>query len=468
MTRLKLAVLATAVCSMSAATASDLSYLQGLLDATPGGGWVKASTNRFSDAWPTGADLPPPTPSGPQAVAYAWSGFAWDSVRGNLLLFGGGHANYVGNEVYVWQGANGEWTRGTLPSKVDLSSHLVVGNGAPQSSHTYQTNSYVPINDRFVVFGGASWNSGGNLADADGRTGPWWWDPSRADPDKVGGADGTGWNAAREGADSWQARPYSPWVGYDRLLGPNHVYGTTAYRSEGGKDVIYLTMDQNASGFPGFYRYELGDESTPDTWQRVGVTANSYLQSGAAMIDTSRGLFVRTALTGNFYKNDLAVWDLASNNAANPNANKDFGVNLVDADGVAFNMSFAASIDYDSANDQYVIWDSRNRGSVWVTRPEYLSPGVLDPIWTVEVLASSTAEQPVGSHGDGVLGKWEYIEELGAFITMDRYNFDSKDSEIWLYKPLAAVPEADTWALLTGGLVFIGWLNRRRRKAAPH
>lgn len=349
----KLCIAVAATWAALSAHAADLSYLQGLLDATPAGGWVKANSNRFSDAWPTGLDLPPPTPSGPAAVAYAWSSFAWDSQRGDLLIYGGGHANYVGNEVYVWHGGNGAWTRGTLPSRVDLSSHLVIGNGAPQSAHTYQTNSYVPINDRFIAFGGGGWNSGGNLSDVNGRTGPWWWDPSKADAGKVGGADGTGWDPSRPGSSSWQARPYDPWVGLPRMEGRGYAYGTTAYRAENGKDVIYLTMDQNASGFPALMRYELGDVTTPDTWQQVGVTQNSYLQSGAAMIDSRRGLFVRTSMpNGPAYQSDLAIWNLANNNAANPTINTDTRVQFVDSEGRGVDLNFASSIAYDVGNDQ--------------------------------------------------------------------------------------------------------------------
>lgn len=453
--------------SVPAAKAADLTYLQSLLDATPAGGWVQASTATFATAWPTGADLPPPLPSGPRAVAYAWSGVGWDSQRGNLLLFGGGHANYVGNEVYVWHGSDGTWSLGSLPSRVDTSSGLgyVMGNDAPQSSHTYQTNIYVPVNDRFVVFGGASWNTGNSLANANGRTGAWWWDPALADPTKVGGGDGTGWNATRLGSGAWQVRPYDPWVGGNpSSMTPNYIYGTTASRIEGGHDVIYLTMDQNASGFPKLYRYELGSASTPDTWQTVGVTASSYLSSGAATIDTTRGLFVRTAMrSGATYLSDLAVWDLSKNNAANPNANRETSIQLQDTTGAAWDTNFATSIDYDAANDQYVMWDSRNRGTVWVTKPEYLGNGSLDPVWTVVRMDSTSATQPVGGHSDGVLGKWEYVEELGAFVAMDSYNFSTDDAAIWLYKPLAAaVPEPHVWQAMLSGLLLLGWLMRRR------
>src|SRR3954447_17426658 len=73
---------------------SSLERLSSLLNATPAGGWVKVSTNPFSDAWPTGADaVPIDSQKFPGQVVSAWSSFAWDSTRGNLLIFGGGHAN---------------------------------------------------------------------------------------------------------------------------------------------------------------------------------------------------------------------------------------------------------------------------------------------------------------------------------------------------------------------------------------
>ena len=44
---------------LAQAHASSFERLSSLLAATPEGGWVKASTNFYSDAWPTGADAVP-------------------------------------------------------------------------------------------------------------------------------------------------------------------------------------------------------------------------------------------------------------------------------------------------------------------------------------------------------------------------------------------------------------------------
>lgn len=461
------AALAALCLAPLSATAWDQAYLEGLLASTPAGGWVEVSTTTFSSVWPTGADAVPPTPGSPRQVVRAWSGFAWDSARGNLLLFGGGHANYAGNEVYVWQGNNGQWTRGTLPSQVNLTTGWVEGNGAPISSHTYQTNIYVPINDRFVVFGGAGWPNGQPQEYQGLRTGVWWWNPALADPNKVGGANGTGWDPTRSGSNSWQVRPYDPWVGLPWTTEPGYIYGTTGYRQEGGKDVIYVTMDSFGSGFPDLYRYELGSPTTPDSWQKVGITGNSVLYSGAATVDPGRGLFVRTAKVGVTYQTDLAVWDLSKNNAANPGANPSFGVDLVDSQGADWQPNYSTSIDYDAVNDQFVIWDGTNGGNVWVTRPTYLSNGKLSSTWTVQLMTSTTSVQPAGNFADGVLGKWKYVAELGAFIALDSFNDATNDSTVWLYRPMAmSVPEPRGSGLMLIGLA-LGLLLFCRRRLSP-
>ncbi|WP_395703455.1 hypothetical protein, partial [Aquabacterium sp.] len=76
------------------------SYLVSLLDSTPVGGWVQANTTTFSSVFVTDPSLIPPSGSfhyQPGAVVTAWSSFAWDSTRHDLLLWGGGHASHSGN-----------------------------------------------------------------------------------------------------------------------------------------------------------------------------------------------------------------------------------------------------------------------------------------------------------------------------------------------------------------------------------
>ena len=75
-------------------------YAQGplldIVEAMPEGSWAKVNTNNFSDAWTPAGQRPLYTTlsnPAPSKIIGSWSSFAWDSKRGDLILYGGGHAN---------------------------------------------------------------------------------------------------------------------------------------------------------------------------------------------------------------------------------------------------------------------------------------------------------------------------------------------------------------------------------------
>jgi hypothetical protein len=455
----------------SAETARE--RLSSLIAATPEGGWVKASTSYFSDAWPTGADaVQLDSYKFPGAIVKAWSSFGWDTSGGKLLLWGGGHANYVGNEMYLWDGATGKWERGSLPSKIDAKG-FVIGGDAPQSAHTYDNNIYLPVNNMFLTFGGAAAPHGGSFLKTDGvtvsRAGPFLWDPAKADPGKVGGSTGSGWNTSNiaQGGNMWIDRQ-GDWTGSEA---PAYVQSTTAYRAENGKDVVYLTADSHASGRPSLYRYTVGDvrNGGEDTWERIGVSSNTAGYQSAGTIDSVHNLYIKTAFVTGKYTSDLTVWDLDKANAVEPNKNRDIGINLVNEDGSDFKVTGHYGIDYDSANNTIVLWDGKDGGgSVWSAKVITDADGNIgtNTTWTISKIESSTASHPEGSFGTGVLGKWHYDESLGTFIAMDELSNEGRDAwdaAIWLYKPMAGVvPEPQIYALFLAGLGLIGWVGRRR------
>ena len=453
-----------------AAVAQDLSRLQSLLDTTPEGGWVQVSTGNFSSAWPTGPASVGnvyPTLYGPGAIVYAWSSFAWDSNRGELLLWGGGHANYAGNEMYGWQASTGQWVRKSLPSALinttlGNGARYVVDNAAPVSAHTYDGNVFLPVNDMFANFLGPSYNSGDRgkvwINGAEQNSGPWLFDATKADGNKVGGTTGSGFDPTSLGGDMWINR-YGQWTGTEGAYSP---YVSTDYRNENGKDVVYLTVDVGGSRLANVYRYTVGDVRNGglDKWETIGVgnTASlGYIRGGTGTLDTNHNLIVRIGYTpGNV---DLLVWDLAT--AGPTNLNK--AVQLLKPDGSPFVMNEDMSIEYDSSNDQLIIWDGRARGKVFSTKATYLTNGQLAPNWVVTELVSSTTAEPLGNLSTGVYGKWKYIPELEAFMAMDEFNRTTLDAPIWLYKPFSsAVPEASTALMLLAGLLVLIPVARRR------
>lgn len=468
----------------SPAQASDLAYLQRLLASTPEGGWVKANTTPYSSAWATGAAALPDISShrNPSSVVQAWSSVAWDSNRSQLILWGGGHASYRGNEVYTWKGSDGSWTRGSLASRIELYqpdpyavTYLVADDKAPQSAHTYDGNVYLRQNDMMITVGGAAFNTGGDfqVRNSSGqltKAGPWLWDPTKADANKVGGSNFSGYDPTSLGGNMWINRAAST-----TGTGPvSFVQNTTAYRQEGQQDVVYLTAPDgspSSSGFPALFRYAVGDvrNGGTDTWEKVGGSWNAPTGQATAAIDTAHGLYVYTAaLSG--YAHDLGVWNLTKNNASDPNANLSTGVNLFYESGAAFEMTTSFAIGYDEANGRMLLWDGSADGTVWEARAAFNANGDVASNWTIKALAKPSASAaPSGSFLNGVQGKWQYVSELGAFIALNEFNPATGDAEVWLYKSsttasITPVPEPGAWALMLAGLMTVAARTAKQKR----
>jgi hypothetical protein len=147
----------------------DLSGILTSIAAMPEGSWRRVNVNDYSSVWAPDNlrplfGLSNPTPS---RIILAWSGFAWDTKRAAIILYGGGHANYRGNDVYLWRADSQAWERGSLPSEMLQDSlgnwNAIDGSAnAPASAHTYDNNVYLPVVDRMLVLGGAADSNGGH------------------------------------------------------------------------------------------------------------------------------------------------------------------------------------------------------------------------------------------------------------------------------------------------------------------
>ncbi|MBK6402384.1 MAG: hypothetical protein IPF74_10750 [Rhodocyclaceae bacterium] len=92
-----------------------------------------------------------------KAVIGNWSGGAYDTRRDRLLIWGGGHFAYAGNEIYGFDLGHLRWQRLSEPSlEIDLDYRAgddIYIDGKPRSNHTYGSLQYVPVVDRFCSFG---------------------------------------------------------------------------------------------------------------------------------------------------------------------------------------------------------------------------------------------------------------------------------------------------------------------------
>lgn len=94
---------------------------------------------------------------GVASVIGNWSGGAFDTKRDRLLIWGGGHFAYAGNEIYAFDMTALRWTRINDPSlSVDTDYRAgdeIYADGTPRSNHTYGALQYIPTIDRFCSFG---------------------------------------------------------------------------------------------------------------------------------------------------------------------------------------------------------------------------------------------------------------------------------------------------------------------------
>jgi hypothetical protein len=90
-------------------------------------------------------------------VIDAWNGGVLDTARNRLIIWGGGHTDYSGNEVYSLDLNTLQLSRLTdpgLPVATACPESLVNGT-QPNSRHTYGGIAYMPNVDKMFVFGGS-------------------------------------------------------------------------------------------------------------------------------------------------------------------------------------------------------------------------------------------------------------------------------------------------------------------------
>lgn len=392
--------------------------------------WVRLNDNHFQDVWTPEPQRPFVNDerffSGiPHSVIAAWSSMAWDSNRWHLIFWGGGHANYTGNEVYRWNANTLLWERASLPSEIEQVDPSVNENwfatvggifDAPISSHTFDNSEFLPIADRFITFGGASYTLGWSFNHTDlitQNTGPYLWNPSRADANKTGGWDGTQVNPEQfpdvQGGVMWENRDNWPQSSPNIIV--DIIEETTAYAEENGKDVIFFTMNQQ------LYKYTLNEiaDADQDSYEIIGFSnAFTYSGQGAGAYDPTRKLYVRTS------GDEIVFWDL---NESNPITTKAIVSN---PDQFDLKRLFEYGMDFDSRRSRFLLWGGGQ--DVWALNPPVNS---LRNVWQLRKIREPGKLNELELGFVGILGKWKYIAELDIFLGVA----DSLTGDVWAYKP---------------------------------
>ena len=108
-----------------------------IIDTIPPGQWYEVPNSKLEPFLPVPI---PPNWSGPDSIMGSWSGGAYDSLRDRLIVWGGGHNDYGGNEIYTFDLASLSWARIWGPSPnipaAGGSCNEAYTDGNPASRHT--------------------------------------------------------------------------------------------------------------------------------------------------------------------------------------------------------------------------------------------------------------------------------------------------------------------------------------------
>jgi hypothetical protein len=441
---------ALAVAAATVASPATAGILDETLAAMAPNSWGRLNTNSFASVM-TPENLRPNPDWSPASNISGFSGATWDSKRGNLLVWGGDIGQEEGNEVYVFSGTTGRWDRGSLPNAITTdrlgTTQTTIGSRyAPTSGESWDNVVYLKHVDRMAVVGmsrnGDSWK----LENSTNNTGPYFWDPAKANPNAVSQAPGA--SSVPDNGVMWQNRNSAAKIG-------SHAEGTSAYFSRDGKDSVYVT-DQ----YGNLWRYSVTNlDPAGDSWQHVGNRPMSGTSGyGSADINTAGTMYLKSQTSTTF-----AYWDL-TRGGTGEDAGRAIEITPTVLDGMAPDFR-NMGIQFDAKRNVFLMWDGS--GDVWQLRaPSELdtdNDGFMDAAdgWTLERIVVGGALRPhIPDDYTGVYGKWIYLAEYDAYVGL----IDPVSGDVFLYKPLAAVPEASTLGMLLVGLGGVALTVRRRQR----
>lgn len=350
----------------------------------PANTWLKVPAGYISKCDDT-FELPWHAVGGCGDLLKAWNSGVWDPTRRQMLLFGGGHANYAGNEVYAFSAKTFAWTQLTKPSLPPYSIDPLM-DGTPVSRHTYDGLTWIGHRDRMLAWGGA------RSTDGNGTNVTWLFDPAAA--------SWTHPTMANVPPSSYDSSTV-----YDPVTRAVFVKVTQGfYRIDLDKSTWAL---QHNLGFPPLWpRYPGGNpRGTLDSKRRLMW----FVGGGLYMIyDIDMDKFV----TDNWITTGGGDYDNAGAVPGYPDQRiKTGGGDVIGPPG--------PGLDYDPKADQLVAWVGGG-------------PYVLDLVtktWTRKASGADVPAKP--DTQDGTLGRFRYLAEYNVFILVTSPN------EVFFYKNTA-------------------------------
>lgn len=313
---------------------------------------------------------PKPSVDGSVARITAWSGAGFDPKNRRLLIWGGGHGDYAGNEVYAFDLDTLAWTRLTEPARPDRNQADSYADQTPRSRHTYDYIEYVPELGRLVSFGGAALYPRGTastrkIAEFDPQSRAWVQGQRRDVP------------------------PAGSMIGAHARVDP--VSG----------DVFFIPSQRGA-----LMRYS----PKQDRWS--GGWAKTYVRVHAtAALDPHRRLMV---LIGSGTEQPQAFkWNLDRGGPATD-------LRAVTTGDKEIERAYAPGFDFDEVSRNFVAWSGGT--SVYVLDPDHWR-------WVRQPPATDNTADPGPQQASGTFGRFRYVPGLDVFVLMN-----GVDRNVFVYR----------------------------------
>jgi Bacterial Ig domain len=320
----------------------------------------------------------------PNVIA-AWSGATADTLRNRLIIWGGGHQNYSGNEVFSLNlDANPPtMTRLTDPSVFNSNTQVCpesnLSDGTPVARETYNDLVYLPGVDRMFSFDGVKEPCGGGS----GRT--WTLDLSTSPPV---------WHAM-DPVNGFNPAPVSD-GGAGSVTGANCAYDPNT-------NSVFCSWGNEF----GLMQYTYSD----NTWKHLAVSGSDVVAGAStAVVDPVRRLLVFIGNVGDGVTFKVNAIDISG---ADPTYSVQDWTSKVS--GCAGMNAGWPGVAYDPVLDRIVVW-----------------PGSGNTVYLLNEDTKTCSSQtypngPQISSGpaNGTFGRFHYFPALNAYAVVNDANLDA-------------------------------------------
>jgi hypothetical protein len=346
-------------------------------NSSSGGGGIPSTLGWFDVS---GQQIQPNCPPDPSTtgscygVVDAWNSGIADTNRNILWVWGGGHNDYSGNEIYAFNLNTLKMTRANNPADPTPTCADAFSNGTPSSRHTYGGTAYMPNVDKMFVFGGVPFCPGGGFIS----------DTWTLDLSKVG-SSGTG---------GWQQM--------DSTLGnggvhPCNDYGNSQAQYDPNTGLVFV--DESCQGLWSY-------DPTKNAYTFLGSAPSNLSLHEGSVIDPVHKLFLR------FGDGGAQSISIASGSS--------YSVTTLKASGCSGLEGNNPGLQWDPVLQKVVGWPNFG-GTLYIYDP------VADSCSTQTYSASAPPDSDMTgspSTTNGTFKRFGYFPAMGVYVLVNEWNID--------------------------------------------